>query len=116
MIVVKKEVNKDFEIVDVESDFRVYQEIIGGYIETIPLKGSVLILVNEDGLNLNLPYNFAIKRDNYMVQPIVGNAVFVGFDGSDDFTSLTDQQLILLKEMKLLKEETLKTYFNSKNQ
>lgn len=114
MIVVKKEVNKDSEIIEIENNFRLYQKIVGGYFETLPLGNNILAVINEDGLNINLPYNFSVKRDNYMVQPIVGNAVFVSFNGEDDFTSLNDEQLVLLKEMKLLKEETLNNYTNNK--
>ena len=114
MIVVKKEVNKDFEIIEIEDDLRSYQEIIGGYIETIPFKENILMIVNEDGLSLNLPYNFSIKRDDHMVHPIVGNAVFVGFNGGSEFDSLSDEQLVFLKNMRILKEETLNNYFSSK--
>ena len=33
------------------------QELVGGYIETVPLNESQYMVVNEDGRSLNLPIN-----------------------------------------------------------
>ena len=40
------------------------QEIVGGYIEIIRLNDGRIIIVNEDGLNLNLPVNIVLVIDD----------------------------------------------------
>ena len=60
------------------------QEIIGGYIESIRLNDGRVIIVNEDGLSLNLPVNIEatniLRRDHSTTQYIVGNAIVCDAD------------------------------------
>ena len=63
------------------------QEIVGGYIEIIRLKDGRIIVVNEEGLNLNLPVNIEatniLRRDHSTTQYIVGNAIVCDADMID---------------------------------
>ena len=60
------------------------QEIIGGYIEIVRLNDGRIIIVNEDGLNLNLPVNIEatniLRRDHSTTQYIVGTAIVCNAD------------------------------------
>ena len=60
------------------------QEIIGGYVEPIRLNDGRVIIVNEDGLNLNLPVNIEatniLRRDHSTTQYIVGTAIICDSD------------------------------------
>lgn len=60
------------------------QEIVGGYIEIIRLNDGRIIVVNEDGLNLNLPVNIEatniLRRDHSTTQYIVGTAIVCDAD------------------------------------
>lgn len=60
------------------------QEAVGGYIEIIRLNDGRIIVVNEDGLNLNLPVNIEatniLRRDHSTTQYIVGNAIVCDAD------------------------------------
>ncbi len=63
------------------------QEIVGGYIEIIRLKDGRIIVVNEEGLNLNLPVNIEatniLRRDHSTTQYIVGTAIVCDADMID---------------------------------
>lgn len=60
------------------------QKIVGGYIEIVRLNDGRIIIVNEEGLNLNLPVNIEatniLRRDYSTTQYIVGNAIVCDAD------------------------------------
>lgn len=60
------------------------QEVVGGYIEVVRLNDGRIIIVNEEGLNLNLPVNIEatniLRRDHSTTQYIVGNAIVCDSD------------------------------------
>ena len=102
--VIVKEPYKDPEIKTVESSLKTWQEIVGGYIETIPfpgIKGAVIIL-NEEGKLDALDGNFWVPHyDDF----IVGSVAIVG-SGDDDFESLSDNQIKgILKHIEKFKLE-----------
>ena len=61
------------------------QKIVGGYIEAIPLRDDVVILVNEygkiQGLDFNIPHPFTNKDF------LVGTLIVLGVDG-EEFSDL----------------------------
>lgn len=72
------------ETVEVENTLEALQAEVGGYIETVRLRvDNAVMIVNEEGLLLGLPYNAAASA--LAGQPIVGTALVVGVDG-DGFT------------------------------
>lgn len=60
------------------------QEVVGGYIEIVRLNDGRVIIVNEDGLSLNLPVNIEatniLRRDHFTTDYIVGNAIVCDAD------------------------------------
>ena len=63
------------------------QEVVGGYIEIVRLNDGRVIIVNEDGLSLNLPVNIEttniLRRDHSTTQYIVGTAIVCDADMID---------------------------------
>ena len=60
------------------------QKLVGGYIEIVRLNDGRIIIVNEDGLSLNLPVNIEatniLRRDHSTTQYIAGNAIVCDAD------------------------------------
>lgn len=69
-------------------DLTVFQELVGGYIEVVPLQEGYLLVCNEEGKLINLPPNRPLSLDT-----IHGTFFVVGYDGEEDFSSLTDEQV-----------------------
>ena len=70
------------------------QEIVGGHIEAIyPFKEQVAIIANEEGKILGLPFNRPLLNDHGVPYDIVCGTFFVAGLGSEDFISLTDEQV-----------------------
>lgn len=65
----------------VTNELASFQALVGGYIETVPVDGEMLLLVNEEGKLQGLPANFAYGQD-----VLCGTVVAVGIQG-DSFTS-----------------------------
>ncbi len=81
---------------DLENDNEVYQAIVGGHYQCLPYIGQKFnLLCNDDGKRLKMQPNFWYSGD-----VVVGPAVFVGTnEEGDDFGSLTDQYIRILKEV-----------------
>lgn len=89
-------------------DLEAIQSAVGGYFQVLNLANGAIMMLNEDGKFMDLPYNefaselyAALGRSPLMPGDfIVGNVVFVGPPGPDDDgaeTSLTDAMLDDLK-------------------
>ncbi len=90
MRIVVKKAGQMTEVREVENDLRVFQEIVGGYIETVSVMDNILCVCNEEGKLLGLPMNIFLKGDM-----IVGDVFFCAFDG-EDFVSLEEHQAAAL--------------------
>lgn len=73
------------EIREIENTLEAFQEIVGGYIETVPFEGDLVMIINEEGKLRELPPNFIWRGDC-----IVGTAVFVRVDG-DEFADVEEE-------------------------
>lgn len=85
--VLVKEPGKEAELRDIPNTLKALQNAVGGYIETMWLEDSCVIICNEEGKLQGLPPNFLLMGDL-----IVGTAVLAGVDG-EEFCSLTDEQI-----------------------
>ena len=54
------------------------QKIVGGYIETVTLASDLVIICNEEGQMLELPYNCDVNGVGFC-----GTIVFAGIDGEE---------------------------------
>ena len=62
----------------VKNDLKELQEIVGGYIETVRIDPDTVMIVNEEGKLLGLPFNFPTDFD-----VIQGTAILIGVDGEE---------------------------------
>ena len=90
MKVVIKEPGRQAYVKEIENKLNVYQEIVGGYIEVLPLIKSLRIICNEEGKIKDLDPNIFLDNDI-----IMGSIVVTAFDGIDDFRDLTSYELNL---------------------
>lgn len=76
--VLVKEPGKPGEFRVIENTMKALQAIVGGYIESFPIRGSItsVMLVNEEGMNL------ALEPQRFKNVAIYGTAVMVGVSGS----------------------------------
>lgn len=59
-----------------------FQTHVGGYIETVAIASDMVIICNEEGRLLNLPYNCEVCGMDF-----VGSIIFCGVDG-DEFADV----------------------------
>lgn len=62
------------------------QKTVGGYIETLPVGSSHVLIVNEEGKMQGLPFNFHMG----LCDTIVGTSVLLGVKG-EEFTDASMQ-------------------------
>lgn len=87
MRIVIKRAGQKPEVKEIESDLVEFQDIVGGYIECLPIGENILCVCNEEGKLKRLEPNFAVGYDI-----ICGDAFFCS-KGFDDFESLNDEQI-----------------------
>ena len=87
--VLYKKVNEVPRILKIKNTLEEKQKLVGGLIEVVPYKDSMLIICNEEGKIYNLKAN--VKFDN---DYIAGNIIVVGDDYENaDFKSLTNKEI-----------------------
>lgn len=74
-----------------------FQKAVGGYIETLTLCEDLVLIVNEEGLLQELPYNCKVCG-----KPFVGTVIAVGVR-EDEFASIPAAHIPFV--LKLFKEE-----------
>lgn len=82
------------------------QELVGGYIETVTVQAGpqVIVICNEEGRIMGLPYNCTIEGKDYTGEfdcPFFGPILLVGADG-DEFT---DVPISVVMANKMIVEE-----------
>lgn len=86
VLVVEPNMKPYVAIIDNESE--VIQSLVGGYMELVPLSNTAEIICNEDGKLQNLPANRRLGNDI-----LVGRFIIVGNDGSEYFSSITNDDI-----------------------
>lgn len=98
--VVIKKVGENPVISTIKNELSVFQEIVGGYIETFFITEDIVLVLNEEGKLQGLDLNFEIPLINGYKEQIVGNVVIVSHKDCE-FTSLNDTQIEFLKSVGL---------------
>lgn len=85
---------------DVENGYKTLQKLVGGTFQAVyPWDDQAAVICNEEGKLLGLPLNRALyTEDGEMYDVIAGTMVIVGL-GTDDFCSLSGDQIWKYKEM-----------------
>ena len=65
------------------------QRYVGGYIETLTIAKDLVIICNEEGKLLGLPYNFTLMGETF-----VGDIIMCSMDG-DEFADLPCEWKVL---------------------
>lgn len=66
----------------IENDLKEFQEIVGGYIETVTVASDLVLICNEEGRLMGLPFNVEVANVGF-----VGTVIAVGTKG-EEFASL----------------------------
>jgi hypothetical protein len=86
-VVTDYSVNYDDDNDRCSKELRLAQSLVGGYVEMYPVGPQVALLLNEDGISMNLPENCGF----------LGTIVFVGVkidnDGEEIWYSLNEEQI-----------------------
>ena len=85
---------KPCEVREIPDTLEAMQAIVGGYIQAVyPFQEEVAVVCNEEGRNLNLPYNRPLMDESGLPYDIVCGTFFMaGFSG-EHFVSLTEEQI-----------------------
>ena len=78
--VLVKEPGKEFEEKEVENKLEDFQELVGGYIETVTIATDLVLICNEEGRLKNLPYNCEV-----LGRVFIGTIVLAGVK-KDEFS------------------------------
>ena len=85
---------KPCEAREIPDTLEAMQAIVGGYIQAVyPFQEEVAVVCNEEGRNLDLPYNRPLIDESGLPYDIVCGTFFMaGFSG-EHFVSLTEEQI-----------------------
>lgn len=78
MIIIKKEVGKDYIIKEIDNTLEAMQAEVGGYIETVTVCSDLVIVCDEEGLLKGLPHN-----TNLLGADFYGPIFFCGVKGDE---------------------------------
>lgn len=89
MTVVLVEPEKKARIVEIESDLKSMQQIVGGLIQPVyPFEDKVALVCNDEGKLDGLPLNRALRDEDGEIYDIVAGTFFVCGLGKENFDSL----------------------------
>lgn len=91
MKVVVFEPLKPGRIEEIENDLRIFQNIVGGYIETVTYPSGHVMVCNEEGKLLNLPQNMRMIMPNGNWDLIFGTFFFAKDDGEGNLTDIDEE-------------------------
>ena len=79
---------------DVDLSLEFIRKTVGGYFETYPLGPGSVIICNEDGKLINLPFNFSLidAREGKLnrTEDFVGTVIFAGLKSTNDGMEFSD--------------------------
>lgn len=81
------------QIAEIDHTLEAMQELVGGYIEAIPLDDEVVIVCNEEGKLMGLQPNRGLYHDGELVDILQGTFFICAAPlDREDFAGLTDEQ------------------------
>lgn len=89
MIVLVKEPCKAWTAREIDGSLASLQQLVDGYIECIPLRDDLVLIVNEEGKLRHMELNFYLPSDI-----IVGTAVLAGVSG-EDFSDCPRREMVM---------------------
>lgn len=77
------------ELIDIDNTLKALQAEVGGYIETVTITSDAVIICNEEGRILGLPYNCRFVGVDF-----VGTVLIVGTKG-DEFCDVPEADFLM---------------------
>ena len=85
---------KPCEVREIPDTLEAMQALVGGYIQAVyPFQEEVAVICNEEGRNLDLPYNRPLMDESGLPYDIVCGTFFMAGVSGERFVSLTDEQI-----------------------
>lgn len=78
MKIARKRPRESWEFAEVENTLEALQAEVGGYIETVSFLSDVCVIVNEEGLINDMPFNL-----NFAGLQLFGPVLLVGVNGDE---------------------------------
>ena len=91
-----KEPGKRLRASEFENTLESLQALVGGYIETVTLATDMVIICNEEGRLIGLPFNCEVLGCG-----VVGPIIFASTDGEGNFVDITPSAEALIGGMRL---------------
>lgn len=99
MKVVIKKAGQKGKIAEISNTLEALQEVVGGYIECVPIGSDAVIICNEEGKMYQMPENVLYHNDI-----IVGDIIFCGTD-KEEFCDIPQSAIEYLYECEIIEEE-----------
>lgn len=96
--VIAVKVGQEAQIEEIENDLECFQSFVGGYVGTDDLTEDLLLWCNEEGMINKLPLNRGVEYDFKSISWIHGDFFITRFNEEGDATSVTQEDLEVLKE------------------
>ena len=92
-VLVREPINQPLQLKEIEGTIEDFQELVGEFIEIVPITDEIVCICNEKGALQELENNFHDDRLGW----IVGTCVFTSTKDTE-FTSLSDMQIGYIAE------------------
>ncbi len=92
-VLVREPSNQPLKLKEIEGTLEDLQELVGEFIEIVPMTDDIVCICNEKGETQGLGNNFHDDRHGW----IVGTCVFTSSKNTE-FTSLSDKQIGYISE------------------
>ena len=89
MKAIRKKPGCEPELIDIDNTLKALQAEVGGYIETVTITSDAVIICNEEGRILGLPYNCRFVGVDF-----VGTVLIVGTKG-DEFCDVPEADFLM---------------------
>ena len=89
MKAIRKKPGAQPEIIEVENTLKALQAEVGGYIETVTIASDVVVICNEEGVPLGMPYNCRFVGVDF-----VGTILVVGRN-KDEFCDVPEADFLM---------------------
>ena len=100
MQVIRIDVGCEPRMTEIENTLEAFQEAVGGYIETVTLERTgLVVIVNEEGKLMGLPLNGMLNIGRLIGEPLAGPVLVVQADpDGEDFAGVRACDLGLIQD------------------
>ena len=85
-----KSAGQPVRIAEIENSLKSFKEVVGGHLESCTVAKGVVIICNEEGRRMGLPYNCEITLPDSDIKVDFCGDIFIAGTAGDCFTALPD--------------------------